>query len=84
MSEDVVRIIVQALGVVFLALNAGILWKLRDMVQKHEQTLYGENGANGLKGAVASHGRRLHEHADKLTNHEYRLLAAETRRGEGS
>lgn len=82
MTEDAIRIIVQAVAGILLALNTSILWGMRDLVKKHDQTLYGERGDNGLKGAVGSHGRRLHEHADKLTNHEYRLLAAEQQRGD--
>lgn len=82
MSEDTVRIIVQAIAGILLALNTSILWGLRDLVKKHDQTLYGEHGDNGLKGTVVTHGRRLHEHADKLTNHEYRLATAEHKRGE--
>jgi hypothetical protein len=47
-------------------MDAYELSEVRDLVRKHDQTLYGETGTNGLKGTSRDHELRITNLEKKL------------------
>lgn len=73
MSEDIIKNVVGLLVSMLVTVNTLILWSMRDLVKKHEQTLYGVNGGNGHDGDIKTLRRRTHAHSTMLTEHSMRL-----------
>jgi hypothetical protein len=53
--------------------NAAEFQETRDLVLKHEQTLYGETGDNGLRGRSKEHAARLDAHEQRFASIEKRI-----------
>lgn len=73
MTEELVKNLVGTLIGVFTLINTRILWDIRDSAKKHEQTLYGANGNNGVISEIKSLRKRTHQHATMLTEHALKL-----------
>jgi hypothetical protein len=72
-TEDVFRNVVSLLVTVLVGFNTTILWSMRDLVKKHDQTLYGANNDNGMMNDLKLVRERTHEHARMLTEHAMTL-----------
>lgn len=73
MTEDVFKNVVSLLVTLLVGFNTTILWSMRDLVKKHDQTLYGANNDNGLVNDLKMVRSRSHEHAQLITEHSMRL-----------
>lgn len=86
--ETLARFIAGLFALVGLPVLIYVAVTLRDLVltqRKHGQSLYGENGDNGLKGDVKRLREARHQHAGTIQRHEFRLDDHEKRivRAEG-
>lgn len=77
MTDEVVKNLLAIVIALFTALNTSILWSIRDLVKKHEQTLYGANGDNGHQQELKTLRDRTHQQLSKVTEHEMRISLLE-------
>lgn len=73
LTEDIVKNLVGIFVTGAVSFNTVILWSMRDMIKKHNQTLYGANGNNGHEADIKALRHRSHEHAQRLGLHDMAL-----------
>ena len=74
--EAVARVIAGLFALIGLPVLVWVASTLRDLVltqRKHDQTLYGVKGDNGIQSDVLRLRTARHEHGNNLQAHEFRL-----------
>lgn len=84
MTDELVKNLILLVIAAFTGVNTTILWSIRDRVMKHEQSLYGANGDNGLQSDMKLVRERTHEHLSHITEHKMRISLLEEDRHRGS
>lgn len=83
--DELIKNLVGILVGILTAVNTSILWSIRDLVKKHEQTLYGAAGDGGHQGELKEIKDRVHKTASMVTAHEFRLAVLEEKQeGDGA
>lgn len=77
MADELIKNLLGIVIGLLTAINTSILWQIRDLSKKHEQTLYGANGDNGMTVDMKLVRERTHDHLSMLTAHEMRLSLLE-------
>lgn len=73
MTDELWKNLIGVVIALFTAANTTILWSIRDKVLTHNQSLYGEDGDNGLRGDVKLLRAARHAADTLLTAHTFQL-----------